>query len=183
MKKRWKLLKSKPIFESKWLSLYSNTYKLPNGETTEGFYHVARSNYVLVLAIDNQKRIIVERQYRRAVDNFVYELPAGSLKDGESPAAAAIRELKEETGFEGTYMGYLNIYPEPEFMSMEAYAVVLRIDAKSTEKINYDKYESYQINEMKFIKVSKVKKMISEGKIKDMGFLAALQFAESKGFI
>src|SRR5437868_10419140 len=56
---------------------------------------------VVVLAVDDSKttpRVLLERQYRYAADDYLWELPAGHIDPGENPAAAARRELMEETG-------------------------------------------------------------------------------------
>src|ERR1700679_4107382 len=59
---------------------------------------------VVILAIDNSKSkknpwIVIERQYRHAANQFLWELPAGKLEPGEDPLAGAQRELAEETGY------------------------------------------------------------------------------------
>lgn len=173
-KKKWKLLGSKPIFESKWLSIEDRTYELPNGSLGEGYIHLNRRDYVLVVACDDVKQIVVEKQYRRGVDDFVYELPAGWIEKGENPIDAAKRELREETGFlaEGNFT--IEIYPQPGYSSMKAYVVVLQI----TQKGNHDR-EQDEFIEHELLKIEKVKQMISEGKIKDMGFLSAFSVFEN----
>jgi len=85
--------------------------RLPTGEIKEDYYHLNRPDYVLVLAVDEQERILLERQYRRGVDEFVYELPAGWLNKGEKPIDAAKRELKEETGAIGDGDSTVEIFP------------------------------------------------------------------------
>lgn len=54
---------------------------------------------VVILAILGHSRVVLVRQYRRAIDQDLLELPAGTLGPGESPAACARRELEEETGW------------------------------------------------------------------------------------
>ena len=51
--------------------------------------------------------LVLVRQYRPPVDGFVIEFPAGLIEPGEKPAAAAIRELREEAGFEGSVVSIL----------------------------------------------------------------------------
>jgi len=89
--KKWKLLHSQRLFDSKWLSLESRSYELPNGSVKDDYFHLNRSDYVLVVVLDEQRRLLVERQYRRGVDDFVYELPAGWVEKDESPVDAAKR--------------------------------------------------------------------------------------------
>lgn len=116
--KKWKLVKSKPVFESKWMSIFNNTYKLPDGKVVENYLHLKRPDYVLIIAKDKYGNILLERNYRRGVDDFVYELPAGWIDKGESSSEAAVRELKEETGYGGEVSEVWEVYPQPAFSSM-----------------------------------------------------------------
>lgn len=175
--KRWKLLKSKPIFETKWMSVYSNDYKLPDGKIGKDYYHLARPNYVLIFAIDDSKRIIVQKNYRRGVDDFVYELPAGWVDEDETPKKAAERELKEETGYIGEAEIVGEIYPQPGFSSMRAYGALIKIkkDNKGEQELGHDEQIDYDLLEL-----GKVKRMLKEGKIKDMGFLSLLALVKDR---
>ena len=172
--KKWKLINSKPIFESKYLSVLENDYELPDGKEGKGYYHLSRPNYVLVIAIDKDNRIVIERTYRRGVDDFVYELPAGWIDEGESPQQTAARELKEETGHTGEVEIVGEMYAQPGFCSMKAFVALAKIDQslKTEQELGEDEQIDYEL-----IEVEKVKEMISKGEIKDMGFLSALQLA------
>lgn len=168
--KKWKLLNKKPIFKSKWLALEHRIYELPD-KRVENYYHLYRPNYVLILAINNKDRIVVEKQYRRGVDDFVYELPAGWIDKNEDPLKTAIRELKEETGFIGKGEIVAELYPQPAFCSMKAYVAILKINSISLKSPKTSKDENIKIE---LIKIDKIKEMIKKGKIKDMGTISAI---------
>ena len=63
-----------------------------------------------VVAVDNANRVCVVRQYRHAVEDFLWEIPAGKLDAGEAPDLAAPRELKEETGVVAKRWTSLGVY-------------------------------------------------------------------------
>lgn len=66
---------------------------------------------------EDPEKIVMIRQYRYPVGNYIYELPAGLIDDGESPEEAAIREMKEETGFAfEVYRGGKDMYRRPFFL-------------------------------------------------------------------
>jgi ADP-ribose pyrophosphatase len=168
--KKWKLLDKKMVWESKWMSIEDRTYDLPNGKRVEGYYHLNRPDYVLVLAFNEEGQIVVEKQFRRGVDEVVFEIPAGSIDPGETPVEAAIRELKEETGFTGEGEKVFETLTQPGFSSMKAYVVILKItDTNGKHAREHDENIEFEV-----MPVEQIENMIAEGKIKDMGFLAAI---------
>lgn len=64
------------------------------------YYSLRIADYVGILAITTDQRILAVRQYRPAVERFTIEFPAGLVDDGETPLQTAGRELMEETGYE-----------------------------------------------------------------------------------
>ena len=80
-----------------WYEQITKTVHYPGESTDQKFYAIRPTDYVSVLAQTQAREIVVIRQYRPAIEDFAYELPSGHLEDGETPAQAAVRELKEET--------------------------------------------------------------------------------------
>jgi ADP-ribose pyrophosphatase len=95
---RGRRLSSRRIYAGKVLSLDVDEVEEPGGVRTTREV-VRHAGSVAVLAIQDDGRIVLVRQYRYPVDGFVWELPAGRLDEGESPEQAAQRELQEEIGF------------------------------------------------------------------------------------
>lgn len=170
--KKWKLLKSEPVFQSKWMTVRDNTYELPSGERAENYYHLERPDFVVIVAVNPNKELLVIRQYRRGVDDFVYEFPAGFINPGETPEEAAHRELKEETGFSGKLQSnIIDFYYTPSFAPIKGYVVTMTLDYLNRSKQDLDSDEEI---EFEFYPVSKVKEMILQGKLKDMSLITAL---------
>lgn len=79
---------------------------------------VEHEGSVVVLPVFPDGRILLVRQYRYAVGDFLWELVAGHIEPGESPLAAARRELREETGYRARrFRRLLAFYPTPGFVS------------------------------------------------------------------
>jgi ADP-ribose pyrophosphatase len=82
---------------------------------------VRHSGSVVILAVDerrSQPYVLLERQYRHAAENYLWELPAGRIDKGEKPLAAAKRELLEETGYTAArWKRILNFYASPGFVA------------------------------------------------------------------
>ena len=89
--------KTKHIFSGRIISVDVADIELPNGRpaTIEVIRHPGGAAAV---AIDNQNRVCLLRQYRPVFDRWIWEVPAGKLDAGESPQSAAQRELAEEAG-------------------------------------------------------------------------------------
>jgi ADP-ribose pyrophosphatase len=95
-----KPLKTEVAFHTPFFDLLAKTMKA--GE--EPWYSLRIADYCAIVAITNEERVLVVRQYRPAVEQYTLELPAGLLDSGEDPEVAARRELLEETGYEAGEM-------------------------------------------------------------------------------
>ncbi len=89
---------------------------------------IHHSGSIVVLAVDDTRstpRVLLERQYRHAAGDYLWELPAGRIDPGENELAAAKRELIEETGYRATHWRrILKFYASPGFVA-ETMAVYL----------------------------------------------------------
>ena len=83
------------VFSTPWFDLVAKRTKLDG----EPFYALTSQDYVTVLAMTAERKLVLVRQYRPAVERVTLELPAGHVEEGELAADAARRELWEETGF------------------------------------------------------------------------------------
>jgi len=82
----------------RWFGVRIDTLRYPSGR--EGMIDVVEHvGGITLVAFDPDDRLLLVRQYRHAVGRELLELPAGTLDPGESPEAAAERELQEETGY------------------------------------------------------------------------------------
>lgn len=85
------------IYRGRIIDLHVDTVRLPNGH--ESTREVAdHPGGVAVVALDESDNVLTVKQYRYVFSRVLEEIPAGKLEPGEDPCAAALRELKEETG-------------------------------------------------------------------------------------
>jgi ADP-ribose pyrophosphatase len=139
----------------------------PSGKPNER--DVIRHNgSVVILAVDNSKSkknpwIVVERQYRHAANQYLWELPAGKLESGEDALAGAQRELSEETGYAAKkWKPLVEYFASPGFLG-EAMKVFVAEGLVAGDAHP----EADEEIEFRLVKLTELLKMIEKGAIKD----------------
>ena len=97
----WQTLSSEYLIKRPWLTARRDVVRLPNGVVEDEYYVLEYPDWINVIALTRDGRMILERQYRHALGETSYEIVAGVMEQGESPEEAARRELLEETGYSG----------------------------------------------------------------------------------
>lgn len=170
-----KTIKSNLVFEGKMINLRVDTVQLP-GEKYATREIVDHPGAVAVVPINNQGKIVMVKQYRKAFEKFLLEIPAGKLEKNEEPSLCAKRELQEETGFMAKNINHLlTMYSTPGFSNEVIHVFLARDLQEGSANPDEDEYisvESFSLGELL--------KMIFNGTIKDSktiaGILAAKEF-------
>jgi len=109
------LLAQRTVYTGRIVALTVDRVRLPHGPEVD-LEVVRHHGSVILLPMPAPSTIVLVRQYRYAVDRWLWELPAGSLKAGEDPAAGAARECEEEVGLVPGCVDLLgSFYPTPGF--------------------------------------------------------------------
>ena len=126
-----KISKSKEVFGCPWFQVREETWGENSGLEEKPYYRIESSDGVLVLAITNEGKIILVRQYRHAIRKTTLEFPAGSIEVGETPEEAATRELLEESGYRAKTLRLLssghimmNRYSARDFLFLAQHSVL-----------------------------------------------------------
>lgn len=101
---------TRQVFEGRFLRIWRDTVRLPDGATAEREY-IKHSGAVMVIPLLDNGCVLMERQWRTPMRRVMTEFPAGKLDAGEAWQACAARELREETGYsarEWAYVGIIN---------------------------------------------------------------------------
>lgn len=94
----WLHVESRVIFEHPRITVSEDTVILPSGQTTAWMHFREGSDFVKVICVDEQRRVLVASQYAHPPRRVVHEFPGGIVHDGEGYDEAARRELVEEVG-------------------------------------------------------------------------------------
>lgn len=119
-KTRARILSSRTVYRGPVFSVSTDYVAEPGGvRARRDIIH--HSGSVVVLAVDDRKnppRLLLERQYRHAAGDYLWELPAGRIDPGEAELKAAKRELLEETGYTASsWRRILRFYASPGFVA------------------------------------------------------------------
>ena len=126
-----------------------------------------------VVAIDEDNRIIMEKQFRYALEDYLLEIPAGKLDAGEDPLVCAKRELEEETGIVAAeWINLGTIATSPGFCNEVIHLFVAK--GLSKGEIHWDEDEYVEVERYTF---EELLQRIQEEKIKDSKTLSALLLA------
>jgi ADP-ribose pyrophosphatase len=124
---------------------------------------VRHAGSAVMMAMDDRDRILLVRQYRLPADDYMWELPAGKVDDGEKPLQAAKRELTEETGYTAkTWTKLVSFFASPGYVQ-ERMTIFLATDLKAGEATPMDDERI----ETRWFKKKEVGDMIRDGKIQD----------------
>lgn len=142
---RWETISSNYIYENKWFHARADSCKLPDGRIIEPYFVVEVPDFCNVVIVTEKEEIVLVRQYRYPIDQTTYELPGGIMEANETPEQAALREMKEETGYMSTDIEYLiKVGANPALMNNSGHFFLAR-NAVNTHITQYDALEDIDI--------------------------------------
>ena len=154
------------------MTLNVDTVDLPNGATVN-LEIVRHPGAAAVVPVKDDGAMVLIRQFRHAAGGFIYEIPAGTLHDGEDPLACAARELEEEIGYRATSYEHLtSIFPAPGYTDEVIHIYKATGLSKGTQKLDHD--EVLEVVEMP---MEKAIAQIRGGAIRDSKTIVGLQMA------
>ena len=165
-KNKVEVISSKLSYEGPLFRVYTDEI-VENGRKVSR--DVVRHNgSVVILAIDDTKSkrdplVVMERQYRHAANEYLLEVPAGKMEEGENPLAGAKRELLEETGFKAKrWRKMARYFASPGFLGEWMQVFIAEGLTLGDAQPEYDE----QL-EIEMVPLSRLLRMIEEGKIYD----------------
>jgi ADP-ribose pyrophosphatase len=123
----WKKIGTKKLADYRVYGVRSDTKVSPRTGQSHEFYIIEAVNWVNVIPITTDGKIVMVEQYRHGSDTIELEIPGGMMDEAESdPVATGVRELREETGYEGRTARLIGqTYPNPAIMNNVCYTVLV----------------------------------------------------------
>ena len=176
---KWPKIRSRqstPV--SPWVSMIAREVEFSADEPPQLYHAVAQADYVAIVAVTQDGRIPLVRQYRPVLEGFSWELPAGLVDGGEDPAESCRRELLEETGFSARAIHRLaDTSPCTGRLNNRIYSFFVEAGARA------GKLDPEPGVSVKLVTPEQLVRMITRGEFVSQLHLGALLLAELHGYL
>lgn len=169
MPARWRRLSTKVVGDFRIFKLLEHETEAPHTGLRRLTWTIEACDWVNVVAITPDDRIVLVRQYRHGLDDVTIEIPGGMCDEGEDPAVAAARELREETGYAGEMVRLTTVLPNPAIQTNRCHVFLVR-DAIRVGEPEPDPGEDLEVM---LEPVARVRERIAEGSIDHALVIAA----------
>ena len=176
MIKPWQKLSSKPLGDYRIFTVRSDEKVSPRTGQKHDFYIIDCVDWVNVLAVTPDDQLVMVEQYRHGSNTVELEIPGGIMDAGESsPVETGVRELREETGYEGEKARLLgNVFANPAIMSNTCHTVIVE-NCSLKHAVEFDSGEDLIT---RLVPVADIPQLITAGKIRHPLVVVALYYFE-----
>ncbi|MFJ9290734.1 ADP-ribose pyrophosphatase [Bacillus halotolerans] len=172
-----KTIAKEQIFSGKVIDLYVEDVELPNGKTSKREI-VKHPGAVAVLAVTDEGKIIMVKQFRKPLERTIVEIPAGKLEKGEEPEYTALRELEEETGYTAKKLTKITaFYTSPGFADEIVHVFLAEELSVLEEKRELDEDEFVEVME---VTLEDALKLVESREVYDAKTAYAIQYLQLK---
>jgi len=138
----WKRLDRTTIVDTPFIKLFSDTIELPSGHVIDDYTVVSLPDGVVIVATDEQGRLITQFEYKYAIDRTILNLPSGGALKGESILEVAAKELREETGYVSDDLVLVQSLSEYPSKQTHAIHIVRARNARKLEETSHEVTEA-----------------------------------------
>jgi len=175
---KWKILSSEVLFNDLWFKVRKDKCQTPDGRIVEPYYVYEFPTWVTALALTEDGKVIMERQYRHALDEICIETPGGCVDDTDASLQDAIaRELLEETGYTFSsyeYLGKISANPSTNNNLMHMFL------ATGGKKISNQQLDANEDIDVQLITIDELKSLLRENKLIQSMHVTCLMYGLAK---
>jgi 8-oxo-dGTP pyrophosphatase MutT (NUDIX family) len=163
MPKPWKKVRSTPVGDFRIFKLRSDVKLSPRTGREHDFYVLDSVHWVNVIALTPDQKLVMIEQFRHGSNTVELEIPGGMMDAGETdPVATAVRELREETGYEGKNARLLGrIWSNPAILSNKTYTVLIE-NCRLKHNVEWDHGEDLAT---RLVPAAEIPKLVADEKI------------------
>ena len=172
----WQKLSSHPVGDFRIFTIRSDRKISPRTQQEHDFFVIDCVNWVNVIGITPDKQLVMVEQYRHGSNTVELEIPGGMMDAGDaSPEATGMRELREETGYEGQNPLLLGqIFPNPAIMSNLCFTVMIE-NCHCIHPVEFDHGEDLIT---RLVPIADIPQLVAGGKIRHSLVVVALYHFE-----
>lgn len=175
---KWKTLSSEYLFKDLWFTVRKDRCETPDGKVIDPYYVYEFPTWVTALALTEENKVILVKQYRHAIDDVSIEIPGGCVDDTDKSFEEAIeRELLEETGYSFKHLDYLGkISPNPSTNTNWMH-MFLATGGKKTHDQKLDHNENIEVE---LCSIEELKRLLKTHKIIQAMHVTCIMYALGK---
>lgn len=174
----WERERSEQVVEYAMFGVRRDRVRSPRNGSVHDFEIATSPEGVAVVALTPGGELVMVEQFRHGVRRATLEVPSGVMDDGEEPVRAALRELREETGFQGDgaeLLGTLSL--NPSWQTTRVHVVAVRGVERSAPR-EQDRGEDIRV---RLLPREEAERRVREGEIDSAVVVAALALARARG--
>ncbi len=171
----WKKEDQKIEYDCGFFQVIAHRSSSPLTGKEHPFYVLSTRDWINVIALTKEKKVVLVSQYRHGSEAISLETPGGAVDKGEKPLEAAKRELREETGYEAAEWHLLGkVQPNPAILDNHCY-FYLALDAQKTAELDLDEAEELEVG---LQDLAQIPQFIQQGQLQHALVVAAFHFLE-----
>ncbi|MBX2924307.1 MAG: NUDIX hydrolase [Chitinophagaceae bacterium] len=175
---KWKTLSSEYLYKATWFTIRKERCETPDGKIVDPYYVYEFPTWVTAVALTEDNKVVMVRQYRHALGETIFEIPGGCVDDTDTSLEAAIeRELLEETGYSFSSFEYLGkISPNPSTNTNYMHMFL----AKGGKKTSEQQLDHNEEIDVYLFSIDELKQMMKENRIVQSLHATCIFYAFSK---
>ncbi|HKK71252.1 MAG TPA: NUDIX hydrolase [Candidatus Krumholzibacteria bacterium] len=160
---KWERLSQETVARTRIFDLTLQMMRNPRNGVVRDINLLETRDWVNVVAVTTGHELVLVEQYRHGIDDVTLEIPGGIVDPGEDPRDTAVRELREETGYEGTHVTSLGaVQPNPAILGNLCHTYLVE-ECRSAHDLELDVGEDIEVQTMP---VGEIPGAIASGRIR-----------------